>query len=161
MGQMTNLLVKDDTPTTAVEHTFVPVTDTPNAIWRDTISGVPLDGQARLTFSEERTRSGLVKSSVKLEVPVMEELGTAGTQAGYVAAPKVAHTLTGIFSMFSDPGRATDQNRADCLRMLVGILQGASSTTNTGVLAQSSAANAFKASTLPITQAVVSVLKPN
>lgn len=160
MGAMTNLLVKDDTPTTAVEHTFVPVTDTPNPIWRDTQSGVSVAGQPTISMMNERLKSGTFRTTVKLDVPVMEQLGTAGTQAGYVAAPKVAHTISGVFTMYSSD-RATNQNRADTLRMLVGILQGASSTTNTGVLAQSSAANAFLASSLPITQAIIGQISPN
>jgi hypothetical protein len=40
-------------------------------------------------------------------------------------------------------------------------LQGASSTTATGVLNQASAGSAFSASVLPITQAIVQVILPN
>lgn len=160
MGAMTNLLVKDDTPTTAVEHTLVPITDTPIPLWRAQSSGVPVDGQVRLSMDVVEVKSGAFKTTVKLEVPAMEQLGTAGTQAGYVAAPKVAYVTTGIFTMFSDK-RSVAQDRANCLRLLVGVLQGASSTTSTGVLAQSSAANAFGASVLPITNAVINLVKPN
>jgi len=160
MGAMTNILVKDDTPTTAIETTLVPVTDTPKPIWRSLTAGLPADGQIRLEMDIQDLKSGGTRTTVKLEVPVMEQLGTAGTQAGYVAAPKVAHIVSGQFSLIADK-RATAQNRADVLRMLVGVLQGAGSTTNTGVLAQSSAANAFSASVLPITQAVINGIKPN
>lgn len=160
MGAMTNLLVKDDTVTTPVEFTLVPITDTPDPVWRAQVANVPLDGQIRVTMKSESLKSGVEKITVKLEVPVLETLGASGTSAGYVAPPKVAYTTVGIFTMYAD-GRSTSQNRADTLKMMVGLLQGASSTTATGVLAQTSAGNAFVNSTLPITQAIVSLIKPN
>jgi len=160
MAQMDNLLVKDDTVTTPVEFTLIPVTDTPNPIWRASVANVPLDGQIRMTLSGEATKNGGSKMSVKLEVPVLETLGASGTSAGYVAPPKVAYVTTCIFTMFSDR-RATNQNRADALKMALGIMQGASATTATGTLANTAAGNAFVNSTLPITQAFIRVIKPN
>lgn len=158
MGAMTNLLVKDDgTPT---EFTLVPVTDTPNPLWRANVANVPVDGQPRLTFSQERVKSGDYKVTAKLEVPVMETLGASGTSAGYVAPPAVAYVMVGITTLFA-PARSTTADRANTLRMLVGILQGASSTTNTGILANNAAADAWKNSTLPITEAFTKLLAPN
>jgi hypothetical protein len=158
MGAMTNLLVKDDgTPT---EFTLVPVTDTPNPLWRAAVANVPVDGQPRLTFSQERVKSGDYKVTAKLEVPVMETLGASGTSAGYVAPPAVAYVMVGIATLFA-PARSTTADRANTLRMLVGILQGASSTTNTGTLANNAAADAWKNSVLPVTQAFISLLSPN
>jgi len=158
MGAMTNLLVKDDgTPT---EFTLVPVTDTPNPLWRAAVANVPVDGQPRLTFSQERVKSGDYKVTAKLEVPVMETLGASGTSAGYVAPPSVAYVMVGIVTLFA-PARSTTADRANTLRMLIGILQGASSVTNTGTLANNAAADAWKNSVLPITQAFVSLLAPN
>lgn len=160
MPAMTDMLVKDDTVTTPVEFTLKPVTDTPNPVWRASVAGVPIDGQIRYTLSDEKVKSGGYKMTGKLEVPVMETLGASGTSAGYVAPPKVAHVVTCIFTMFSDK-RATTQNRADALKMAIGMLQGASGTTATGVLANTSAGNAFVNSVLPITNAFVSQIKPN
>ncbi len=160
MSTMTNLLVKDDTVTTPVEYTLIPVTDTPFPQWRASVSGVPLDGQIRFSLADEAVKSGGYKMTAKLEVPVMETLGASGTSAGYVAPPKVAHVVTCIFTMFSDR-RATTQNRADALKMAIGMLQGASSTTATGVLANTSAGNAFVTSVLPIPNAFVNQIKPN
>ncbi len=160
MSAMANILVKDDTVTTRQEFTLVPVTDTPSPIWRSQIAGVPLEGQILLTLSDEVVKSGAYKMTAKLEVPVMESLGTAGTAAGYVAPAKVAYVNTGIFTMYSNK-RATTQNSADLLAMMVGLLQGASSTTATGILSQTSAGNAFVNSTLPIVDAFVKKVKPN
>lgn len=158
MGAMTNLLVKDDgTPT---EFTLVPVTDTPNPLWRAQVANVPVDGQPRLTFSQERVKSGDYKVTAKLEVPVMETLGASGTSAGYVAPPAVAYVNVGIATFFYS-SRSTTADRSNTLRMLSGILQGASSTTNTGTLANNAAADAWKNSVLPITQAIISLISPN
>lgn len=158
MAAMTNLLVKDDgTPT---EFTLVPVTDTPFPFWRAAVANVPVDGQPRMTFSQEKTKTGDYKVSVKLEVPVMETLGASGTSAGYVAPPAVAYTDTGFVTLFCHP-RSTIADRANLLRMLVGIVQGASSSTNTGTLANNAAADAWKNSVLPIPQALISLLLPN
>lgn len=158
MGAMTNLLVKDDgTPT---EFTLVPITDTPFPFWRAAVTGVPVDGQPRYTFSIERVKSGEYKATGKLEVPVMETLGASGTSAGYVAPPAVAYTLTGLVTMFA-PARSTIADRANLVRMMCGILQGASSTTNTGTLANNAAASAWTSSVLPIPQAYISLIQPN
>jgi hypothetical protein len=158
MPAMTNLLVKDDgTPT---EFTLIPVTDSPWPYWRAAVANVPVDGQPRLTLSQEKVKSGDYTVRLKLEVPVMETLGASGTSAGYVAPPAVAYTMVGIATMFA-PSRSTTADRANLLRMMVGILQGASSTTNTGTLANNAAADAWKNSVLPVTQAFVSLLLPN
>jgi hypothetical protein len=159
MSAMTNLLVKDDTVTTRQEFTFEPVTDTPYPVWRAALADVPLSGQPRLTFSIDSVKSGS-KVTAKLEVPVMESLGTAGSAAGYVAPAKIAYVTTCIFTMFVSD-RSTTQNRADALAMMVGLLQGASSTTATGTLDQASAGNAFLDSTAPLVKAIISVLQPN
>lgn len=79
MSAMTNILVKDDTVTTPVEFTLVPITDTPVPLWRAGVAGVPIDGQLRLWMSTEKTKSGDYKITVKLESPTMETLGASGT----------------------------------------------------------------------------------
>lgn len=160
MSAMTNLLVKDDTTSAVVEYTFRPVTDTPIPFWRTAIAGVPLEGQMRLYVSEERVKNGQTKVTTKLEVPVMETLGASGTSAGYVAPPKVAYVDTGFATCFVD-ARSTQSDRANLLKLLVGLLQGASSTTATGLLDQSSAADAWKSSTAPITLAYTNIELPN
>lgn len=160
MPAMNNILVKDDTVTTPVEFTLVPVTDTPSPLYRAQVANVPIDGQIRLTLSESATKNGGYKVTAKLEVPVLETLGASGTSAGYVAPPKVAYVTTCIFTMFSDR-RSTSQNRADALKMAIGILQGASETTATGILANTAAGNAWVNSTLPVVNAFTRVVLPS
>lgn len=159
MAAMANLLVKDDA-TSPVEITFIPVTDTPNPYWRASIAGVPLDGQPRVTVTQEKVRSGAYKFTLKLEVPVMETLGASGTSAGYVAPPKVAYVNTCIFTMFAD-ARSTIADRANLLKLVIGLIQGASSTTATGILANTAAGDAWKNSTLPMPLVFTNGVLPN
>lgn len=158
MGAMTNLLVKDDGVPT--EFTLVPVTDTPSPLWRGTVANVPVDGQPRITLSQEKMKGGDYKQTLKLELPVMETLGASGTSAGYVAPPMVAYVNTGIVTMFANP-RSTIADRANLLKMLAGLLQGASSGSGSGALTQNSAADAWKNSVLPVTEAFTKLLLPN
>lgn len=146
MSQMANILVKDDAAT-PVEFTLKPITDTPFPLYRANVAGVPIDAQIKLSYLSEKLKSGGYKLSVKLEVPVQETLGASGTSTGYVAPPKVAYVTTAILTMFAS-SRSTSQDRANALRVLVGVVQGASATTATGVLANTAAGSAFVNSVL-------------
>jgi hypothetical protein len=159
MGAMTNILVKDDAATPK-EWTLVPITDTPIPQWRGNDASIPVDGQPRLVVSQERVKSGAYKLTAKLEVPVMETLGASGTSAGYVAPPKVAYVTTVITTMFAD-GRSTIADRANALKMMTGFLQGSSSTTATGILANTAAGDVWKNSVLPGPQFLTQIVVPN
>jgi hypothetical protein len=159
MGAMTNLLIKDDAAT-PTEFTLIPVTDTPSPFWRASVASVPLDGQPRLTLTQEQVKSGAYKLTAKFESPVMETLGASGTSAGYVAPPKVAYVNTAIFTVFIDP-RSTQADRANLLKMVAGLISGASSTTATGVLDQSTSGDGWKNSSLPVTLFFTSLVLPN
>lgn len=160
MPAMTNILVKDDAAT-PLEWTFIPISDANGEPkWRADAANIAIDGQPRISASTVQVKSGDYKATVKLEVPVMETLGTAGTSAGYVAPQKVAHVVTGIFTMFISK-RATKADRANVLKMMVGLLQGASSTTATWVLANTAAGDAWKNSALPIPAMFTQMLVPN
>jgi len=144
MSAMTNILVKDDA-STPKEWTLVPISDTPNPFWRGNDASIPLDGQPRYQQMVSKTKDGGWKITSKLETPTMETLGASGTSAGYVAPPKVAYVTTSIFTMFVNK-RSTIADRVNNMRMHVGILQGASSTTATGTLANNAAGSASSAS---------------
>jgi hypothetical protein len=159
MAAQTNILVKDDAAS-PVEITLVPNSDSGPSTWRAAVAGVPFEGQIRLSLSDEQLKSGDYKRTVKLEVPVMETLGASGTSAGYVAPPKVAYTEQFYVTHISNR-RATTADRANALKMIVGILQGASSTTATGVLDQASAGSAFGASVLPVPLFYTQGVRPN
>jgi hypothetical protein len=148
MSAQDNILVKDDA-TSPVEFTFVPVSDANGIpLWRTQIAGVPFEGQMRLWMSEETVKDGSYKRTIKVEVPVMETLGTAGTSTGYVAPQKVAYVETHIHTTFSNR-RSTQADRANSLKIALGILQGAYSTTGGGTLANTAAGDAFKGSSRP------------
>ena len=156
MAIMTNLLVKDDA-NPLVELTFVPITDTPEPLWRTQIANVPLEGQMTLRQSVVKQKNGSWKITAKLEVPVMETLGASGTSYGYVAPPKVAYINPIIVTMFADR-RSTIEDRANLLKMMLGLLAGASSTTATGTLNGASLANAVKNSTAAFPQLFTTVI---
>lgn len=160
MPAMTNLLVKDDTVTTPVEYTLVPITDTPVPFWRTQIANVPLEGQFRLSGSCVLQKNKGYKITVKLEVPTMETLGASGTSAGYVAPPKVAYVTPIIVTMFADR-RSTSADRSNTFKMMLGLLAGASATTATGTLTGTSAGDAIKNSTAQIIQLFTQVIQPN
>lgn len=115
------------------------------------MAGVPFEGQARLTQSVVKQKNGGYKITAKLEVPVMETLGASGTSFGYVAPPKVAYVTTAILSMFADR-RSTIDDRANTLKMMIGLIAGASGTTATGTINGASAANVVKNSTAAFPQ---------
>jgi len=142
MAAMTNLLVKDDA-NPLVELTFVPITDTPEPFWRTNMAGVPYEGQARLIQSVVKQKNGSYKVTVKLEVPVMETLGASGTSFGYVAPAKVAYVTTAILSLFVNQ-RSTIADRANTIKMMLGLIGGATSTSATGQINGSSAADTYK-----------------
>jgi hypothetical protein len=159
MGAQTNILVKDDAAT-PVEYTFVPAGDSPDSVWRTNIAAVPFEGQMRATFSDQRLGNGDWKRQIKLEVPVMETLGASGTSGGYVAPPKVAYTETLFFTHISSK-RSTVADRANLLKIALGFLQGASSTTSTGTLDQASAGDAFKNAATPGPLFITAGIRPN
>lgn len=157
MPAMTNLLVKDDA---AVEHTFLPVTDNPNPQWRDNVSGVAIDGQIRFQLLTEKLKNGTHRLVAKTEVPVMETLGASGTSAGYVAAQAVAYVLPVTTTMYAPP-RSTLADRANALRLHIGCIQGATSVTATGTLANTAAAAAWANSSAPVTSFFTNLIQPN
>jgi len=159
MAAMTNLLVKDDA-NPLVEMTFVPITDTPEPLWRTQLASVPFEGQMRLTQSVVKQKNGSYKITVKLEVPVMETLGASGTSAGYVAPPKVAYVTTAILTLFADR-RSTIADRSNTVKLMLGLLAGATSTTATGTMNGASAADAFKNSTAAIPQLFSTLILAN
>lgn len=155
MPAMTNILVKDDK---LVEKTLIPVTDTPFPMWRTDDPSLPIDGQTRLSVEVVQLKNKTWKVSRKLEVPVMEQV-TGGTSGGYVAPPKVAHVMTDVHTLYFS-SRATSTDRAAILRMALGLDQGASSTTASGIITQTSVADSYLAAAVPIMAMFKSGLVP-
>lgn len=142
MAAMANILLKDDS-NPLVEFTLIPVTNN-RPTWRTMIAGVPADGQITLQqLANERLKSGDYRRVMKLEVPVMETLGTAGTSAGYQASPKVAYVERWTISKIS-PARSVAADAANSMKLVIGTLAGAGSSSGAGTLDGTSAADAVK-----------------
>lgn len=153
MGAMSNILVKDDS-NPLVEFTLVPVTNN-RPKWRAQVSGVPVDGQITVEqLANVKLADGSYRRVLKLEVPTMETLGTAGSSAGYVAPQKVAF-VTPLTVTVVQNARATSDTMANAVKIALGLIGGASSVTNTGSLAGTSAADAVKSGTGPMTRFLV------
>jgi len=106
MANIANLVAFDGAPT-PVSHTFVPVDvsrakNKVMANWREQIASLPVYAQIRVSSVSEVLPSGIVKSEVKVVVPVMEAIN-AQNAAGYTAAPKVAYEDTYILTSFAHP----------------------------------------------------------
>jgi hypothetical protein len=145
MASMTNLLLKDDTAT-PVEFTLAPINDAP-PLWRAGVAGVPFEGQIRCTvMANEKTKDGSYRRVLKLEVPILETLGASGTSAGYVAPQKVAYVETFILTQYSS-SRSAIADRANSLKLMIGVIAGGSATTATATLDGASAGDAWKNST--------------
>lgn len=148
MSAMTNILVKDDS-NPLVELTLVPVTNN-RPKWRAQVANVPIDGQVTMELMvNEKLPDGNYRRVMKLEIPEMETLGTAGTSAGYVAPQKVAFRTPYTISTVANQ-RATASSMANALKIALGLMQGATSTTATGTIDQTVAADVVKNSTAPI-----------
>lgn len=157
MADMTNILVQDDADVT---RTLLPVSNAnQNLVWRGNEAGVPIDGQVRLTNVWERLKSGDYRLSVKLEVPVMETIGAAAA-SGYVAAPRVAYVVVGIFTLFA-PSRSTIADRANTYRMLAHAITGASSSADSLVSPATGVSGAFAATQTPMPYGFINLVMPN
>jgi hypothetical protein len=158
MAAVTNIIAKDDT---ATAWTFIPIgkDSDGNPVWRCNTAGLSVSGQPRLSVSVQTLKSGDFKVTAKVEVPVMEAQSDSGDSSGYLAAPKVAYVVTGIFTMFASQ-RSSSSDRANLVRLLVGLVQGATSTVDTGTLANSAVAGTWNSSTAPITQLFTQMVTP-
>lgn len=142
MATMANILIKDDS-NPLVEFTLVPVSSN-RPKWRAQVTGVPIEGQITLELvANTQLADGSWRRVLKLEVPEMETLGTAGTSAGYVAPQKVAfvtpYTVTTIQN-----ARATTASMANTAKLALSLLAGATAVTAAGTMNGASAADTYK-----------------
>ncbi len=98
MSQLANITVFDGAAT-PVSHTLVgeqieKLSDgTILARWKESLTGVPDYAQVRASMSKRKLPSGIFRTSIRLEVPVMEAVA-GNNAAGYTAPPKVAYVNT-------------------------------------------------------------------
>lgn len=109
----------NDGKATPEAHTLEPVSTTPPH-WRAQESGVPVAGQINLLMQASESKSGLYKYRIVCELPVLEE--TSGVaSSGYVAPPKVAHTIRADVTLFA-ASRSLESDRADLLALFRNAL---------------------------------------
>jgi len=123
MATQANITVFDGASTPVV-HTLVTdgvrqVGNVVTAYWKETQSGVPDYAQIRFTLIKETLKSGVVKTTSRLEVPVMESVSGQNAQ-GYTAPPKVANVERCEKVQYSHP-RSIETTRRVADQMLKNI----------------------------------------
>lgn len=91
-------IVAFDGQSTPITHTFVAASVSREkneviATYKEAAAGVPDEAQGRVTIKHLKLGSGVVRTSVRVEMPVMESV-SGQNSAGYTAAPKVAYVDT-------------------------------------------------------------------
>lgn len=138
MGQMTNVLLKDDN---GADVTFIPKQDGEKAMWVENSSSTPANGLKTMSLEIPATfeRNGIHKSRFVTTVPFLEQ-PSGGTSDGYTAKPKVAHFVTVQVTVISHE-RATSENIADAMRIATHALMGGAATTGAGLAVTSTTAD--------------------
>lgn len=124
MSAIANIVAYDGTTGGPVSHTFYPESVTRDkgvvtAIYREQNTSVPVYAQGVITLTKKQLASGIYRTSIRVEIPVMEALG-GENQAGYTAAPKVAYTQTSELITYSHE-RSSIQERRLVRLLLVNI----------------------------------------
>lgn len=147
MSNATNIVLKRDD---ATDLTLVPVSSYSSgegkltASFRELSTTKPLAACVRLTVEVESMKSGVMKVTRKLEVPVMEIIPAGAVNAdGRTAAPAVSHVETDIRTRYHHP-RSTATERADSLKMATHVDVGASSGAGGGLGVTSTTAFAWR-----------------
>lgn len=122
MTQQANVTVFDGAATPAT-HTFVGESvsrdgNTITAVWKETLVGVPDIAQLRLYLIKQTLKSGVIKCTARVEVPIMETAGTGGNTSGYIAPPKVANVERFEKVCYSHP-RGVETNRRLARQILI------------------------------------------
>jgi len=106
MAAIANLVAYDGAAT-PVSHTFKPIGISKEngehvSQWREEIAGLPLGASPMVTAKLRKLPSGIWRTSVRVEVPVMESI-SGQNAAGYTAAPQVAYRLSAeVLGYFSE-----------------------------------------------------------
>lgn len=113
MSQMAPITVFDGAAT-PVTHTLNPVDmtrdgDTIVATYRESIASLPIEAQVNCVITLSKLKSGVFRTSVRFNVPVMEAV-SGQNAAGYTAAPKVAYVDTCELVSYAHP-RSTITSR--------------------------------------------------
>ena len=86
------------------------------ASWKETLAGVPDYAQIRYWMIRETLKSGVVKTTCRLDLPVMESVSGVNA-SGYTAPPKVANVERFEKVTYAHP-RSIETNRRIAAQML-------------------------------------------
>lgn len=90
-------------------HTRMDKNGAQEALYRESLPGVPLEAQPTLKLTNALLPSGVRRLAARVEVPVMESV-SGQNAAGYTAAPKVAFVETAEYVDYVHP-RSTASGR--------------------------------------------------
>lgn len=114
----------NDGAATPVAHTFYPVSSSPDASYRENISGLALVGQGTIKAAiKQDNGNGLNKVRLTIDLPALEVVSGVNS-LGYSAAPKVAYSDK-VNVDFILPSRGTGQQRKDLRVLLTNLLANA------------------------------------
>jgi len=100
--------------------------DTSIASWKETVNTIPDYAQMRLTQLRQKLKSGTVKCTSRVEVPVMESIAGQNA-AGYTASPKVAFVDRSEYVTFASP-RSTSASKRLCMQVLINWMNNVTTT---------------------------------
>jgi hypothetical protein len=124
MANSANMSAYADDATT--QFTFRPMTREPGLqVYLESSATKSVNALARKTLAVMEQKNKLVRRMKKTELPIMEQ-ASGGNLSGYVAPPKVAHTVTVMTVVLVDP-RATATDVANALKLHESAI-----TTDTG-----------------------------
>lgn len=123
MANIANIVAFDGA-TTPVSHTLMPVEvsrdqGVSSASWRENLSAVPVNAQVTAGLTLRTLKSGVLRSELTVDVPVMESVSGANA-AGYTAAPKVAYSDRFTLIGYHHP-RSTQASRRLARQLLLNI----------------------------------------
>lgn len=119
MSQIAPIVIADG-KSTPVNHTFGPVVSSPNAMYRESISTLPVTGQGIVDITlKSQPMAAMQTVRIKLILPALETV-SGQNASGYTAAPKVAYSNE-VYLEFKLPSRGTVDQRKD-LRVLASNL---------------------------------------
>lgn len=123
MSSIANIVAFDG-QSTPVSHTFLADrTWTENGIayasYKESLGGVPEYAQARVIISKRKLGKRVMRTAVRVEVPVMESINGQNS-SGYTAAPEVAYTdVTEVVNYSHD--RSVTAGRRGCRQLALNI----------------------------------------
>lgn len=160
MPNMDNLLLKRDDGT---DVTYYPISDRPILQWRTNVSGVSVEGQARVEIQTEDMKSGKTRANMKIVQPIMAVIPSGSVNAaGIQAAPTVVDE-DAISITFYAGKQGSNETRADLVRQAAHLLSGAGSTTTQNIAVSAVTADLVRdsANTRVVPYGLVNLLWPS